>query len=440
MNWIQKLSLCCALSAAVVGCGGSQEPEVRATDGVRTSRPVAVKTVAVEANPARRTSVQPATVLPYFQADIRAKVTGYVQELTADIGDFVPAGAILAKIDVPELEAQRPVIEARIARAVAEEKRATSQIALAESGIKSVEARFQQAQADEGQVQASVAAAESQFTRTDDLVRRGSLQARLLDEARLGRDSEMARATSVTSAIAAAEAEVSVALAKLAAAEADFQAAQADTEIARRQLDELQTQLNFAILTAPFAGIITARNIAPGDLVKNQQAGEALLVICQIDKVRIHIPVPEIDAPLIENGDEVTFTFPSFPAEEKLTAAVSRFTGSLEPSTRSMMVEVEIDNVGHKLLPGMFGHATIALSENIATNTLPARAIRFDESGKAYVYVVSPDETIAVTPITTGTDNGHVVEILTGVEVGTRVLDAHLQRFTAGQKVEVLSN
>ncbi len=422
------------------GCNQPASDESRSVNRTTSQPPVAVKTVAVQSTSTERTTVQPATVLPYYRAEIRAKVSGYVRELSVDIGDFVEVGAPLAKLDVPELDAQVPVIEARISRALAEENRATSQVALAASSVQAAEALVDRASAEQGQVTASLAAANSELSRTQDLVQRGSLQAKLMDESRLRRDSQQARGTAVTSTIASAEAEVDVTRAQHAAAEADLQAAQADTLIARRQLDELRTQLDFATLTAPFTGVITERNIAPGDLVKNEHDATSLLVVSQIDKVRIHIPVPEIDAPLIAHGSTVKLSFPSFAAEEPLSATVTRFSGTLDPSTRSMLVEVEVDNAQRKLLPGMFGQATITLSNNLAVNSLPARAIRFDEQGKAYVYVVAPDETIAIVPIATGADNGHVIEVLSGVKDGDRVVDAHLQRFTTGQKVRLLGN
>ena len=103
-----------------------------------------------------------------------------------------------------------------------------------------------------------------------------------------------------------------------------------------------------------------------------------------------------------------------------------------------MLVEVEIENPDGKLLPGMFGQATIDLSTKVAAATLPARAVRFDESGNAYVYILGSDDSVTVTDVKTGMDNGHSIEILSGVEAGQRVVDSHRERFTTGQKVTVL--
>ena len=410
-------------------------------DGAGKSKaqtPVAVKTVAVAQEDVRRTSRQPATVHPFYTAAIQAKVHGYVKELHADIGDVVKAGDVLAIIDVPETAKQRITALAQLDRKRAEEARAQAGIDLAKANVQAAEAMVTEARSKLKQVQASLAAAEAEFLRTDDLVKRGSMQPRLLDEVRNRRDSEVAGNAAVAAAIESAVANINVAKSQLAAAEADLKAAAADTVIQQRQIEEIDELIKYATLTVPFDGVVTTRNVSPGDLVSERSSGDPLFVVSQIDRVRIHIPVPENDAASVDRGDAISLIFPSFPAEEPMTATVTRLTGSLDPSTRTMLVEAEVANVDGKLLPGMFGQASIALSTNVASNTLPARAVRFEDSGKAYAYVVAGDE-VSVVPVITGIDDGNTIEIVSGLKSGQTVIDAHLQRFTNGQKVRVLN-
>jgi len=199
----------------------------------------------------------------------------------------------------------------------------------------------------------------------------------------------------------------------------------------------------FLQVAGPFDGVVTQRSVAPGDLVRESSEvgrGEPLFVVSQMTTGRVHIPIPEADAALVSEGDTVTLSFPSFSAEEPITHPVTRLSRELDPSTRTMLVEVEVDNVTGKLLPGMFGQATISLSNKIAANMLPARAVRFDESGEAYVYVVGENDKVSVVNVTTGIDDGHSIQILTGLQSGQQVVDAHLKRFTDEQKVTVLSD
>lgn len=402
---------------------------------------VPVRLVAAEKAEVRRTSTQPATVHAFYRADVRAQVSGYVGRVQADIGDVVAAGATLAEIEVPELLQQRNVIDARIARSESEERRAEAGIALAEAGVRSAEARREQAQSEMSRVEAALAAMEAEFLRTQDLVQRGSLESRLLDEVRKKRDSERAGRDAAASAIRSAEADVTVARARRNSARAELEAAQADTAIAHRQRDEIDVLVAFATVKAPFAGIVTQRRVDPGDLVGPGGEGaddRSLFVVSQIETVRVHIPVPEADAAFVSRNDAVTLRFPEFSGEDPLEATVTRLTHDLDPDTRTMLVEAVVPNPDRKLLPGMFGEATITLSTDADATVLPARAVRHSETGDAWVYLVRPDATVSVTPVTTGRDDGHTIQIVAGVQPGQQVVDAHRQRFRDGQKVTPL--
>jgi RND family efflux transporter MFP subunit len=402
---------------------------------------VPVNTVAVTKTEVQRRTQQPATVHAFYRAEIRAKASGFVKTFKADIGDYVEKGAELATIDVPELIKQRQIMDKRILQWEAEERRSQAGLNLANAHVLSSKARLSETRSQMASAEASLAASQAEFGRTQDLVQRGSLQNRMLDEVRMKRDSEMARKAAMAFSIQSAEAEVAVAEARVESARADFDAAEAQTEITRSQLEELDVLIAYATMKAPFAGIVTARNVEPGDLVRQSSevgSGRPLFVLSQVDNVRVRIPVPESDAPWVRPGDEVRLTFPSFASEVPIVGTVTRRSGSLDPSTRTMMVEVELENSDGKLLPGMFGQASISLSAKTAANMLPSQAIRFDSEGKGYVYVVDDDETILRTDVTTGIDDGNSIEVLSGVQPGQRVVGSNRKRFVDGQKVAVL--
>lgn len=425
---------CLCVVASLLGCSHATDAPTQK----KTAQPVPVKLVSVTQQKRALTSTQPATVLPFYQTEIRGKISGYVKQVKADIGDYVKAGTVLAIIDVPEMQKQRLISQSRIKQFESEEKRAEAGIELSAANVRSAEAKLVQAKSELNRTKALVAAAQAEFNRTSDLVKRRSLESRILDEVRKKLDSELANQETVSSAIHSAVADVVVAQAKQKSASADLQVAQAQTDIVRRQLEELDVLLGYANLKAPFTGIITTRSINPGDLVREGNevgTGAPLFVLNQIEKVRVQIPVPEAEAALVNRGDLVTLSFPAFPAEEKIKAVVTRFSGNLDPKTRTMLVEAEVPNSKRKLLPGMFGQATITLTTRVAANMLPARAIRFESSGQAYVYAVSEDDTISVVQVTTGIDDGRSIEVLSGIQPGQKVVDAHLKRFTAGQKV-----
>ena len=403
-----------------------------------------VEMIAVAEAQIQRTSIQPATVRPFFEAKVRAQSTGYITSIDAEIGDVVEANAVLAKVDVPEWRQERLVIEARIKQLKAVEQQKKSGVELARSKVASEKAKLESVRSDLLKVQAMLAATEAEFARVSDLVARRSLEDRMLDEVRKKRDSDVAARQAALSLITSAQAEVQVAVAMQAAAEADSSAAIAETAVATSQLNKLDELIKFSELRAPFAGVVTQRNVELGDLVSGTAQGEGtkgdpLFVVSQLDSVRIHIPVPETDAVWVNREDKVTVSFP-ISSREQIEATVTRLSQSLDESTRTMLVECVVDNPDLRMLPGMFGQATIQTSETMEGKVLPARTIRFDDSGKAYVYVLDAEDRVQIVNVETGSDDGKQIEILGNLQPGQQVVDVGVRPLAAGQKVAVIES
>ncbi len=182
----------------------------------------------------------------------------------------------------------------------------------------------------------------------------------MLDEVRKKRDSEIANKEAMASAINFGKSRRGGGQSQnRPRPRPTYKSPQAETAIARRQHEELDVLINYATLKCSVCGNRdrAVRSI-PGDLVREGSEvgkGEPLFVISQMETVRVHIPVPEADAALVSRGDAVALNFPSFPAEEADQGDVTRLSGDLDPSTRTMLVEVEVTNPDRKLIPGMFG-------------------------------------------------------------------------------------
>ncbi|MCA9190861.1 MAG: efflux RND transporter periplasmic adaptor subunit [Planctomycetales bacterium] len=432
---IQKV-LCGSLFALLGGCNNPLIPP-SAPDPMS---PVRVQTVVAMQVPVVRSTRQPATIIAFYETQLRAKVSGYVTTVNADLGDIVSPGQQLAALAIPELEMKRQTLLSKIELSAAEEQGAVAGVSLAEATVASTKARLEQARSELGSAQALLEAAEAEFQRTDDLVQRGSLQSRVLDEVRKRRDVGLAARAAAESAEQSAAAEVSVAESQRNAAEAKLKVAAVQTKVAKHELAELDVLIQYGQITAPFAGIVTKRNVNLGDLVNGstEHGSEPLFTVSQLSRVRIQIPVPETDAPFIGPGDSVSVSFPAFPAEPPIQAPVARVARSLDPSSRTMVVEVEIDNPEGKLLPGMFGDAQIDLGTETVANLLPSQAIRFDQNGKAFVYALDEEHKVTVIEVKTGLDTGTEIEIRSGIAPGQVVIDSHLQRFATGQIVQPL--
>jgi RND family efflux transporter MFP subunit len=423
-----------SLFAAAIGCGHTVDAPPVAAPATRSVVTVAVGTTTIE-----RTSTQPATVHAFHEARSFAKASGYVVKLNVDIGSKVSTGDILAVIDVPEMAAQHQREEAALERLAASVTQAQAQVTVAKAGLVAADSTRQRALADEQKSDAQLRADESEHKRVSDLVKLRAVADRLLDEATNRRDASHAAKSAATATAAAAAAHVDVAKAKQAAAEADLLAAQADVEVGKMRLEELNVLMSYAELRSPFDGVVIERHVEFGDLVRNSQDNattEPLFVIAQVDTVRIRVAIPERDAPLATVGDSATITLQALPGET-LSGSIARIAGGLEHSTRTMLVEIDLPNPNGKLIPGMFGQATIFLDSRADQLVLPAGAVRHDERGRSYVYVVDNDATIQVVDVVTGVDDGHQIEITSGLTGHEHVVGPLLHRLSAGQKVDV---
>ncbi len=425
-----------ATSADVGQTGAGAVAEQSANDDV-----VTVKTLSPEKTTLRRTTTQPASIHAYYQAEVYAKVGGYLEELNVDIGEQVDAGAVLATIAVPEMLKSREKLEATIRRLQADEKRAVAEISVAQANAESAKAATEQAQADVAAAEAHLKAARIEYERVDELVQNQALAERLRDEALKRYESAQAAKSAVESAVVSANANLGVANAKLQAAQADLATAQARIEVASKELEELDALMAYATVRSPFHGVVTERHADPGDLIRNAPSSSGpdsppLFVIAELDKLRVRITVPENQTPWADEGDPVTLVAPALP-NRQFEGTIDRIARSLDKSTRTMTVEVDLPNPAHALLPGMYAEATIELDEKPDALVLSAGAVRFDEEGHSRVYVVDQDNTVKVVDVSTGVDDGKQIEILSGLDENARVIDATARRLAPGQPVRI---
>lgn len=432
------ITVAALLSASFPGCknGG-----VAVSDEVKSqAKDVSVPVLSPQRVDKSRTTTQPATVHAFYRAEIHSKVAGYVTQLKADIGQKVTAKQELAVISVPEMEKRRERHLATIERLVAEEKRAEAEQVVAKENVNAFAAMVTKAKADVNKTIAQLTASNSEYNRVKDLVERQSVAKRLLDEALKTFEAAQAEKASAEAEVLSADANLNLARAKAEAAVAMAAVAKATTDETRRELDELDELMKYATLTAPFAGVVIERHVDPGDLVRNIQetsgTDSPLFVVVQIDPVRIRVAVPERDASLVSVGDTANISLQAL-GGTVIQAAVCRTAGALDESTRTIMVEVDVPNPEGNLLPGMFGQATIDLEPSKSRIMLPANAVRFDEVGRSYVYVVNGSNQIDVVEVKTGLDSGEQIEITSGLTGSERVVGPTLRRLKQGQKVRI---
>jgi len=300
----------------------------------------AVNVVQPERRDFELVSTQPGSAEAFYEADLGAKVSGYVGELLVDIGARVTAGQVLARITVPEM------VQSRIA-AIAE-----------------------------------VAALESEHDRIAMLVERNSMTRGALAEAKSRLDTARARQA------------------------------------------EIEAALNYATIEAPFDGVITSRTIDPGDMVYQASSpkgdDQPLLRVAKVDVIRVKTYVPERESAWIDLGDPATVTFDAI-AGMVFAAEVARIAEALDPSTRTMLVEIDLPNDEGRIRPGYYGQTRIALESREGALALPSSAVRTDE-GRAYVYVADEGDSARRVPVEIGVNDAGWIEITSGLTGNERVV------------------
>jgi len=249
---------------------------------------------------------------------------------------------------------------------------------LAEIETPEIDQQLSQAVAARQQAASSLALASSTYERWEALRKRDAVSQQELDEKKSG-DAQ--------------------AKANLAAADANVERL--------RQLE------SFKRVLAPFAGVITRRNVDVGDLIDaGGGAGRALFVMAQTDPLRVYVNVPQSYAHLVKPGQQVSVTQQELRGQN-FKGEIVRTAGAIDAQTRTMQVEVMLANKDGKLLPGAYVQVALPLAGTGAL-TVPTNVLLFRAEGPR-VAVVGDDGKVQLRPVKIGRNFGEVLELLDGV-------------------------
>lgn len=208
-------------------------------------------------------------------------------------------------------------------------------------------------------------------------------------------------------------------------------------EIAEAKLQRTRALLQFAKITAPFSGVITARYVDPGAFIPAATAGStpqgaALVMLMDLSRVRVQVAIPEAEVPLIRVGLPVTLTLDEFPGRA-FRGAVTRFATALDEATRTMLTEIDLDNASGALRPGMYANVEFEMQRKTNALLVPSDVVSFEKAG-TFVYVVA-NGAVHKTPVKVGFRDGGNVEIASGVADGAVLARVGKQPYVDGQPV-----
>lgn len=195
--------------------------------------------------------------------------------------------------------------------------------------------------------------------------------------------------------------------------------------------------MEYAAVRAPFDGIVTRRLVDTGAFIQSAASGQPmpLLTVMRDDRKRIVIDIPESEANLVRVGQSATFRAHSL-GDRPLPGKVARLADALEPSTRTMRTEVELDNPSEVRL-GAYGSATITLADESDALSLPSNALLIAGDGAAVM--LATDGQARRRKVRTGFDDGVRTQITAGLEGTEAVIVEGKDSVSDGQAIRVTS-
>jgi RND family efflux transporter MFP subunit len=372
------LGVAALLLGVVIYSGIHQRAMAASNLGAATERAAisAVNVVEPKSGAALQELVLPGTTQAFIDTPIFARTNGYLKQWYFDIGAHVQQGQLLAVIDTPELDQQ-----------------------------------LGQAQANLKTSQANEKLAEITATRWQNLLKTDSVSKQETDQA-----------------------------------VQDLSAKQATVESMTADVQRLQQLQSYEKVYAPFSGVITARNTDVGALI-NAGAGGAqglstvpqeLFHMAAVNRLRIFVSVPEVDSEAAQNGAKAALTLDEFPGEN-FQGTIVRNSDAIDLNSRTLNVEVDIDNRGGRIKPGAYVFVHLKLPDNSkkATSSLiiPANTLLFRSEGLR-VGIVRGGHAELV-PITIGRDYGSTVEVINGLKPVDQVIVNPSDSLTTGTPVRI---
>jgi RND family efflux transporter MFP subunit len=207
---------------------------------------------------------------------------------------------------------------------------------------------------------------------------------------------------------------------------------------AQANVDRLKQLVSFEKVYAPFDGVVTARNTDIGQLIDSGAAGgqaRSLFQMAAINRLRVFISVPQIYSQAATPGLAADLTFAEFPGR-RFQGKLVRTSRSIDPTARTLNVEVDVDNSKGELLPGAYTEVHLKLKQGVRTMTIPVSALLFRQEGLR-VAVAKNDNTAELEPVTLGRDFGDYAEITTGLTGQERIISNPPDSIIDGERLNV---
>ena len=380
---VMTLAVCCF--ALIVGCGGQQSAEPQSAASAAAEKPQSVTVVEATLRPWPRVVRAQGTLIEDEYALLGAKVAGRVKAVLVDIGSRVEAGQPVAELDSEDFDLI----------------------------VQQAEAQVQQARATVG-LKPGVPDDNLNPMKAPPVLQEWAM----LEEARLNAERVKGlagRGVLTQEEIQARESALRVAEARYASSVNGVQSQIAALKLRRADLAVAVQNREYAVLRAPFVGVIQEKHVAPGSYVS---VGQPVAALVRTNPLRFRAGIPERSAVGVDVGQPLTLQLEG--RSEPVQARISRISPALDISSRSLIIEADIDNTAGQFRTGLFAEADILVDSDQATLAVPEDCV-VSFGGVEKVWTVI-DGKAAPRLIHTGRRDDKLVEVIDGLEPGELVV------------------
>jgi HlyD family secretion protein len=390
MRTLFRFGCCAALGASLVACGKTvPEPEA---------------VTPVQIAPAIQGSIRlivsaDAVLYPRDQANIMPKISAPVRRFLVNRGDHVKRGQLLAQLENLDL--------------VAAAQESKGQYGQAESNYRSTTAsgvpeQVLKAQTDLDAARDSLDAAKKLIDSRQQLFKDGALARKAVDEAQVG--YTQARGQFET-------AQQHFQMLQSVGKEEQIKSAAAQVDAAKGHYEGAQAQVSYSEIRSPIDGVVTDRPVYPGEMANT---GSPLLTVMDMSAIVARINMAQSQAKDVKVGDEATLT----PADggDPVTGKVTIVSPAADPNSTTLQVWVQADNAGERLRAGQSVHVAIVAATIDGATLIPAAAVLPSDEGDTIVLVVDDKDIAHQKKVEIGVREPELVQVLSGVEPGDRVI------------------
>lgn len=359
-------------------------------------------------------------------SDVAPQASGQVVATPVGVGAFVRQGTVMARLNDRDARLRLQQAAAGVQQAVAGVRQAEARLGLRPGGNFDASSipEVRGASSNLEQAQSQLRLAEANERRYRELVETGDVALSVYDQYRTQRDTARAQ---VNTARQQLESSINTARQSNQA----IQTAEAAVASARAQLAIAQKAVSDTVIRAPYAGYVSNRPVAVGEYVTT---ASVVATVLRTNPLKLQLQVQESEAPFINPGMGVSLEVDAY-RERKFSGQVTAVNPAIDPASRAATVEAAVENADNALRSGMFATARIARKGGSMAVFVPRSAVLSDQNTQSYRVFVIQNNTAKLRVVQLGTEEGELVQILSGVNADEVVATSNLQQLYEGARV-----